>query len=47
MTITPEPDFLDSFDAMERSFRALPNSDDVVPAPAAPDPTVLDPWLRP
>jgi len=47
MPISPGPDFLDSFDAGERSFRDLPHIGEVVPPPVAPNPAVLDEWLRP
>ncbi len=46
MAIIVEPDFLCSFDAMQRSLRALPNIDVVLPHPRAPDPAVVDAWLR-
>src|SRR5690606_29399313 len=43
----PEPDFLRSFAALERSIRALPDQRALLPVPQPPDPVLLDAWLEP
>jgi hypothetical protein len=45
--IRPEPDFLRSFDALERSIRTLPRQETILPPPVPPDPHLLDAWLSP
>lgn len=45
--IQPEPDFLRSFAALERSIRALPARESPLPAPEPPDAEVLEAWLEP
>lgn len=44
--IQPEPGFLGSFDALERSFRGLRFIDDLVPAAQAPTTATVDEWLQ-
>lgn len=45
--IRPEPNFLQSLDALERSIRALSSIDAPLPQPASPDVAVLAAWLAP
>jgi hypothetical protein len=45
--IRPEPEFLRSFAALERSIRALPARVSPLPAPEPPDAEVLEAWLEP
>ena len=47
MSLRPEPGFLDSLDAMERSWQQLRFIGDLVPAPQAPPSAMLEEWLEP